>query len=430
MQQRSKNAALLLLSLCFTLATDSPAQRADAALEPSQSVEVTGNDADLSVARRRILQLSSGTVFRGKSRMVEGRWQIQVQNDWQDLPAELVTRARDERDVLRECERLSQANGRKPSAEQRVRLASWMVDQGLYGEAFAELDRVLEADPHHAQALATLPNGLMPVPSVDVDSELAEAARAALYTFGAGATPCAREYAVRELGANADSELVRAELSEELCSQSLRRRSFAAFALGRLQPGAELKNLLMHAVLDPSEEARRASAQALAATNDPAVLVPMIRALSSTSSRVRTQAAEALGNARMEHAVEPLMIHLANLNAAQSGNAQRRVPHGNIFIGKQRAYIQDFDVEVAQFQAVADPQVNVLIEGDVLDAGVHSIGEYAFTYESRVVRSSLAQLTNETPGYTNRAWLSWWEDHQGDWKTAQAAASAPETPGR
>jgi general secretion pathway protein D len=33
----------------------------------------------------------------------------------------------------------------------------------------------------------------------------------------------------------------------------------------------------------------------------------------------------------------------------------------------QRAYIQDFDVEVAQFQAVADPQINVLLEGVVLD---------------------------------------------------------------
>ncbi|MFT4537599.1 MAG: tetratricopeptide (TPR) repeat protein [Planctomycetota bacterium] len=33
----------------------------------------------------------------------------------------------------------------------------------------------------------------------------------------------------------------------------------------------------------------------------------------------------------------------------------------------QRAYIQDFDVEVAQFQAIADPVVNVLHEGVVLD---------------------------------------------------------------
>lgn len=33
----------------------------------------------------------------------------------------------------------------------------------------------------------------------------------------------------------------------------------------------------------------------------------------------------------------------------------------------QQAYIQDFDVEVAQFQSVADPQINVLHEGVVLD---------------------------------------------------------------
>ena len=38
-----------------------------------------------------------------------------------------------------------------------------------------------------------------------------------------------------------------------------------------------------------------------------------------------------------------------------------------VSVVNQKAYIQDFDVEVAQFQAVADPQVNVLTEGVVLD---------------------------------------------------------------
>ena len=287
---------------------------------------------------------------------------------------------------------------------------------------------MLEADPDHAGALAALPDGLIPVPSLAAPADGAAEARAALYTFAAGATPTGRESAVRALRAVDDQDAVLAELTVELRSQSLRRRSFAALALGRLQPGAELKNLLMHAVLDPSEEARRASAQALAATGDPAVLVPVIRALNSNSSRVRAQASEALGNAGMEHAVEPLVLHLANLNAVQASNPQRRVPHGNIFVGKQFAYVQDFDVEVAQFQAVADPQVNVLIEGDVLDAGVHSIGEFRFTYESRVARGALAQLVGESPGYTNRAWLDWWEANRGDWTATRAPT--PETPGR
>ena len=38
-----------------------------------------------------------------------------------------------------------------------------------------------------------------------------------------------------------------------------------------------------------------------------------------------------------------------------------------VAVVNQQAYIQDFDVEVAQFQAVADPQINVLEEGVVLD---------------------------------------------------------------
>jgi general secretion pathway protein D len=44
-------------------------------------------------------------------------------------------------------------------------------------------------------------------------------------------------------------------------------------------------------------------------------------------------------------------------------NTQR----AHVAVINQRAYIQDFDVEVAQFQAVADPQINVLEEGVVLD---------------------------------------------------------------
>ena len=38
-----------------------------------------------------------------------------------------------------------------------------------------------------------------------------------------------------------------------------------------------------------------------------------------------------------------------------------------VTVVNQQAYVQDFDVEVAQFQAIADPQINVLTEGIVLD---------------------------------------------------------------
>jgi hypothetical protein len=61
----------------------------------------------------------------------------------------------------------------------------------------------------------------------------------------------------------------------------------------------------------------------------------------------------------------------------------------------QRAYIQDFDVEVAQFQAVADPQINVLHEGVVLDVRptIHSDRKY-LTLEIQPTVAKLVALRN------------------------------------
>src|SRR5262249_30862027 len=52
-------------------------------------------------------------------------------------------------------------------------------------------------------------------------------------------------------------------------------------------------------------------------------------------------------------------IELINDQVLSVHNTQRAY----VTVVNQRAYVQDFDVEVAQFQAVADPQINVLTEG-------------------------------------------------------------------
>jgi len=56
-------------------------------------------------------------------------------------------------------------------------------------------------------------------------------------------------------------------------------------------------------------------------------------------------------------------LQLINDQVVSVNNTQRAY----VTILNQRAFIQDFDVEVATFQAVADPQINVLNEGVVLD---------------------------------------------------------------
>ncbi len=63
-----------------------------------------------------------------------------------------------------------------------------------------------------------------------------------------------------------------------------------------------------------------------------------------------------------------------------------------VTILNQRAYIQDFDVEVATFQAVADPQINVLNEGVVLD--VRPTIHHDRRYVTLEVQPTVAKVVN------------------------------------
>jgi hypothetical protein len=146
-----------------------------------------------------------------------------------------------------------------------------------------------------------------------------------------------------------------------------------------------------------------------------------VRALASPAPTIRTNAAAAMGEMGYAAAVEPLV---ARLSAALQSSSAARVPHAHVFFGRQTSYLQDFDVEVAQFQAVADPQVNVLIEGAVLDAAVIGVRAEAVQIELAAIRGALARLTGARPGHTARAWLAWWEEHGETWRAADHARPA------
>jgi type II secretory pathway component GspD/PulD (secretin) len=63
-----------------------------------------------------------------------------------------------------------------------------------------------------------------------------------------------------------------------------------------------------------------------------------------------------------------------------------------VSVVNQQAYIQDFDVEVAQFQAVADPQINILTEGVVLD--VRPTIHHDRKYLTREIQPTVAKVVN------------------------------------
>ncbi len=374
---------------------------------------LAGDDAKEA---RRILHLANGQTIRVSCRAIEGQgWEYKSKGEWRALPPAMVARVELESDAQALYGKARDAaHLKEPGA--RLSLAALAFEHGLVSEGLEQLDFVLQADPdsHGARELLSR-RWLLTVPSLDVAAELLPKAREELLRFGAAAPAGAREIAVNELKKLPADEALRAELEKELRSGVVTRRSFAALALRRLLPGQSVKPLLMHAVLDPAEDVRVGSALALKAVNEPGVIVPVVRALDSQNARVRENAAQALGVMGYAAAVEPLMARMA---AVASGGGER-LPHSHIFVGRQIAYIQDFDVEVATFQAVADPVVNTLIEGQVTDVVVTGELVVSSVTESVTLRRSLSQLVGQDVGNSNRAWLDWWEKNKGKWQAAE-----------
>ena len=90
-------------------------------------------------------------------------------------------------------------------------------------------------------------------------------------------------------------------------------------------------------------------------------------------------------------------VELINDQMLSVHNTQR----AHVTVINQRAYIQDFDVEVAQFQAVADPVVNVLTEGIVLD--VRPTIQHNRRYLTLEIQPTVAQVVALTDFSTTLA---------------------------
>ena len=365
---------------------------------------------------RRILTLANGQTIRVVSKCVDGQWTYKNKKGWQELQPGMVTRAVDESAALAQYNATAKLAD-KQNLGARVERAHQALSLGLVQEALAELDGVLALEPDHAGAIATLQrNDLMKMPAIQGAAD-ENAAREALIRFASPLPASAREIAIAELGKSSDKQALATALAKDVGSEIVVRRSFAAHALRRIFPGVAGKSLLLHTVYDPSADVRLACAQGIKVSGQEAWIVPLVRTVEdSTSSIARANAAEALGVIGNAAAVAPLVARLA---APAQATSTGRIPHSNIFVGRQVAYVQDFNVEVAQFQAVADPVVNVMLEGMVTDAAVSGVQDIQFQVENATIRTALAKLTGQNPGDTNKAWVAWWKANGERWQRGE-----------
>ena len=112
--------------------------------------------------------------------------------------------------------------------------------------------------------------------------------------------------------------------------------------------------------------------------------------------------ADALGSLGRKSAIDLLVkagpVAAAGL-ASDSGGTKTR---GHVAFLTQTSYIRDFNVEVASAAFVADPKVDVMQEGSVLDATVMSMQQQRTI--RRYYQRALRQLSGKDPGRDVTKW--------------------------
>ncbi|MEE2939918.1 MAG: HEAT repeat domain-containing protein, partial [Planctomycetota bacterium] len=369
-------------------------------------------------ASRHVILLHGGGVVRGLARPTDDGYEVKHDGSWRPVPAARIERASLEAKLLREHKR--RVADEDVSAADKVQ---WALDSGLLKEAFGLGDALLAEDARDLDlrsVCARAARRLGGLPERGAEGELD-----ALRRLGATAGPMIREGLIERIVTAAPRASLLGGFREDLRSRSAGRRAFALLCLGRLFPAEDPRAVLLHAIYDPSSDVRAAAGRAIGDLGPEAVGEPLVRGLYAKAPEVRVRAAEALGNAQSDEFVEPLMDRLYVLAAAPRGGGAGRPPHAYVFIGTQSAYVQDFDVEVAGFSSVADPVINALTTGSVLDVGVINTSEVTIAIEARVVRGALQRIVGEAPGRRTKDWTRWWES---DASAAYRMARAPAAP--
>jgi hypothetical protein len=299
----------------------------------------------------------------------------------------------------------ARAAGDTPFAH--LQLAQRAHAAGLLPEAWRHLDRVAAALPQlpadaavHTRAVAfaaAIAEDLLPARRRDT----APGPRvAALLDAVHAATSPGRLLAIDEALARmaaADDDL-RAQARR---NGNARRRLCALTALQRRgEPGAQ-RFVLRTCVLDASDEVR-AGAAALAA---PALaaddLAYVATGLEHPYPKVRVRTADALAAFGRAEAL-PLLAAAGPKAGVGLAAAGGDVPRAHMAVVTQQAYVRDFDAEVSQAAAIADPKIGVVQSGVVLDVAVAGVFEVRTIVRS--YREAIRALAGADPGDDPAAW--------------------------
>lgn len=180
------------------------------------------------------------------------------------------------------------------------------------------------------------------------------------------------------------------------------RRLAALAAIDRRPGDGNRRFVLRTAVVDRSKTVRQDVLNIVRTSACRADVDYLAAGLGHRSPKVRMRAAQALGNLGHHSAIDLLVKAgpVAAVGLADGGATTR----AHVAFLRQKSYIRDFDVEVASAAFVADPKIDVLQEGSVLDATV--MGVTVQRTIRRYYRRALKQLSGKDPGKDVTKWAA------------------------
>lgn len=324
-----------------------------------------------------------------------------------------VREHRTDDDLRRALADAARAAGDTPFAQ--LQLAQRARNCGLLPEAWQRFDKVaaalptLPADaPLRARAAAfagELADELLPAGHRD-DGTKAQVA--ALLDGVHAATGPGRLYAIETLLARlpgADAEL----RTQARRNGNARRRLAALAALQQRGEAGSERFVLRTCVLDASDEVRAGAGAIAATTFDADDLAYVATGLDHPYPKVRIRTAELLGAVGAPAALPLLAEAGPRAAVGLAAPAASDSPRAHMMVVQQQAYVRDFDVEVAQAAAVADPQIGIVQSGVVLDVAVHGVFEVRTIV--RAYRAAIRKLAGSDPGDDPATWRAFVAAH-------------------
>jgi hypothetical protein len=194
------------------------------------------------------------------------------------------------------------------------------------------------------------------------------------------------------------------DLRQEARRNGTERQRIAALqALQRRDLAGNDRFVQRTAVLDSSSKVRQAATDLARAHDAAAAVAYLAPGLMHPNGKIRIRTAETF--AGLGHRDAVALLVLAGPNAGRNLAAADTGVRAHVAFLQQQAYIRDFDAEIAAASFIADPKVDVLQSGTVLDVTVQGVVEEIVIV--RAYQQALRRLTQHDPGADPRGWATW-----------------------